>query len=196
VITTPVTTAPAIVTPVTTAPAIVTPVTHTPVTSAPVTHTPVTAAPAIAAQVRDEPAEDLPRAHIPLARAAAPRETKKTKSKYTREDIALMLTGYVKIHRAQWDSLLHGARIRYFCKGDEPKEMRFYKGGFVREIKDGVMYLGAQVSGNLLYNVPMREVEEIWKEYGQMCAIELLELRTMIERQNRTIAELTARVPK
>ncbi len=116
--------------------------------------------------------------------------------KFTQEEIAAMLEGYFRVDPSKWSNILPGAHIRFFKRGETPKAERFYRGGYVRQVKDGVITYGVFISGSHIIQISLSDVAEIWKQYGQSVAVELGMLYALITEQKETIAALQERVAK
>ena len=131
--------------------------------------------------------------------SAIPVESAKKKG-HTEAQISEMLQGYFQVSDSHRELLSEGMQIRYFRVGSEPKPARFVRGGYIRNISKGNMYIenlpggrrGAQ--GYFCYTVKMDGIAEIWKRYDPRVTIEVAIIQQLLKDQRMLINSLQQQV--
>lgn len=132
--------------------------------------------------------------------------------KYSEEEIKKLLScGYINVHKQLWEYIPNGAHIRYFRKGNEPRNERFRPGGFVhcqftsdgkKMLKIGTSPPWRNQEGNagnansIKFNIAYDEISEIWKKYERNAFIELHLFHTVFLQKKAHIENLESRVKK
>ncbi len=131
-------------------------------------------------------------------------------------EIAKMLEGqYIMVHSSLWDHIPVGAHIRYFVAGNEPSNVRFRVGGFVRTkfVNDKgkkmmrlgqVKYArGLPPGADISWVIEYDNIAQIWKKYDinafveiHMISVSLAEKKQQIANLQETVRQLQERVAK
>lgn len=125
---------------------------------------------------------------------------------YSEPEISELLgKEYILIHPSLYDHIPIGSHVRYFVAGDDPKNARFHRGGFlterfadadgVKKMRFGVSKFGSGPSKRS-WTMSYGDLEQVWKKYCLDAYIEIHLISASLAEKKRQIEQLTANQAK
>lgn len=111
----------------------------------------------------------------------------------TDTSIAEHLTGYIKVPNEYWHLIPVQTHVRYFVKGDEPRNERYRSGGFVKY--NHLAYTENPGLGLIMtvsrdsFRVNADDIAEIHKKVDPKIFVEMLTIMNYVEQRINTIQQ-------